>query len=382
MDLRRIRPTWAEVDLDAIAHNTAQLRRLTNPAAKLMAVVKADGYGHGAVKVAETALQNGAQWLAVAVLEEALALRQAGITAPILVLGYLQPGQADTAAVYDLRLTVYDLDSARALDQWGRALGRQVNIHVKVDTGMGRIGLQPDEVVPFMQAVGELKGLHLEGLFTHFATADEADRSFTERQFATFQRVLAQVEGAGITVPIRHAANTAALIVHPQTHLDMVRAGIALYGLPPSGQVEWPVELRPAMTWKTRISHFKTVPEGTPISYGRTYRTSREDERIATLPVGYADGYSRRLSNTGRVLVGGTVCSVVGQVCMDQIMIRVPEDTPVGVGDEAVLMGRQGAAVISADDLAAQLGTIAYEVVCAVGKRVPRIYRQGDQLST
>lgn len=380
MDLRRLRPTWAEVDLDAIAHNVRELRRCADPAARLMAVVKADGYGHGAERVARTALDAGAEWLGVAILEEALALRQAGIAAPILVLGYLAPGQADTAAVYDLNLTVYDLDSAAALDQWGRALGRPVPVHVKVDTGMGRIGLPPQDVLAFVQRLQALPGLQLAGIFTHFATADEPDGAFTGEQFAAFRGVLETLSAAGIEIPLRHAANSAATMRHPGTHLDLVRCGIALYGLRPSPDVAWPADLRPALVWKTRISHLKTVPPGTAVSYGRTYRSSGE-ERIATLPVGYGDGYSRRLSNAGRVLVDGVACPIVGRVCMDQTLVRLPADLPARVGDEAVLLGRQGEAEVSADDLARVLGTINYEIVCDIGKRVPRVYRLGGELS-
>ena len=380
MDLRRLRPTWAEIDLDAIAHNTRELRRLANPGARLMAVVKADGYGHGAERVARAAVAAGADWLGVAILEEALALRQAGIAAPIHVLGYLAPGQADTAAVYDLNLTVYDLESAAALDQWGRALGRPVPVHVKVDTGMGRLGLPPQDVLPYVQRLQGMAGLRLAGIFTHFASADEADAAYTNAQFATFQGVLQTLQAQGIDVPLRHAANSAATLRHPATHLDLVRCGIALYGLRPAAAVAWPADLRPALAWKTRVSHLKTVAPGTAVSYGRTY-TSSAAERIATLPVGYADGYSRRLSNAGRVVLGGVVCPVVGRVCMDQTLVRLPADLPAKVGDEAVLLGSQDGASVTADDLAAQLGTINYEVVCAVGRRVPRVYRQNGEWS-
>lgn len=378
MELVRLRPTWAEIDLNAIQHNVKALRQMAG-GAELMAVVKADGYGHGAVPVAQAALEAGATWLGVATLEEGVELRKAGLTAPILILGYIPPAQADTVVLYDLRATVFHLDLARALAQWGRALMRSVPVHVKIDTGMARVGVQPGAAVDFAGELAKLPQIELEGVFTHMAVADDPTNPFTAEQLARFQDVLTHLRDAGFTPKIRHAANSASILAHPGTHFDLVRAGIALYGQPPDPAVTWPAELRPALTWKTRISFLKTVSPGTSVSYGRTYRAAGS-ERIASLPVGYADGYSRHLSNRGEVLIGGQRCPIVGRVCMDQTMVRVPEGVEANVGDEAVLIGRQGDQEITASEMAGMIGTINYEITCAVSKRVPRVYRRDGQL--
>ncbi len=379
MEAARLRPTWAEVNLDNIRHNVTELRRLA-PDAQFMAVVKADGYGHGAVPVARTALEAGATWLAVATLEEGVDLRKAGLTAPILVLGYIPPIQADTVVLYDLHPTVFHLDLVQALAQWGRALMRQVPVHVKVDTGMGRIGVRPEGLVEFVKAAKAFPQIELEGVFTHLATADEPDNDYAATQIARFSEALAGLREAGFTPKFRHACNSAGLMLHPAGHLDMVRAGIAIYGLAPDPAVAWPVQLKPALTWKTRIGMLKTVEPGTPVSYGSTYRAAGR-ERIASLPVGYADGYFRLNSNRGEVLVGGRRCPVIGRVCMDQTMVRLPDDLEAKVGDEVVLLGEQGGEQITAADIAHTVGTINYEVVCAISKRVPRVYwKDGERL--
>lgn len=372
MEAARLRPTWAEVNLDTIRHNVTVLRELA-PHAQFMAVVKADGYGHGAVPVARAALEAGATWLAVATLEEGVDLRKAGLSAPILVLGYIPPIQADTVVLYDLHPAVFHLDLVLALAQWGRALMRQVPVHVKVDTGMGRIGVTPAGLVEFVKAAKTYPQIELEGVFTHLATADEPENDYAATQLTRFAEALTALRDAGFTPKYRHACNSAGLMLHPEGHLDMVRAGIALYGLAPDPSVIWPVELRPALTWKTRIGMLKTVEPGTPVSYGCTYRAQGR-ERIASLPVGYADGYFRLNSNRGEVLIGGRRCPVVGRVCMDQTLVRLPDDLEAKVGDEVVLLGEQGGEQITAADIARTVGTINYEVVCAISKRVPRVY--------
>lgn len=372
MELARLRPTWAEINLDHIGHNITELRRLA-PGAQLMAVVKADGYGHGAVPVARAALEAGAAWLAVATLEEGVDLRKAGLTVPILVLGYIPPIQADTVVLYDLHPSLFHLDLAQALAQWGRALMRQVPVHVKVDTGMGRIGVSPSGLADFVKAVKALPQIELEGVFTHLATADEPGNDYTATQIARFRAALGALADAGYTPKYRHTCNSAGIMLHPAGHFDLVRAGIAMYGLAPDPGVQWPADLRPALTWKTRVGMIKTVESGTAISYGCTYRAEQR-ERVASLPIGYADGYFRLNSNRSEVLIGGRRCPVVGRVCMDQTMVRVPEDLDVKVGDEVVLLGEQGDARITAGDLAAAASTINYEVVCAISKRVPRVY--------
>lgn len=374
VDPTNLRPTWAEVNLDNIAYNVRLLRGRTAPGARFMAVVKADGYGHGAVQVAGTALKNGADWLAVAIIDEGILLRREGFTAPILVLGYTPPEQAGRGVAHDLTLTVYRRDLAEALARAGSAAGKTARVHVKVDTGMGRIGLEPErEAVEFIASLSDLPNLEVEGLFTHFAVADSLDKSFTREQFSRFRRLIDDLEKRGIHIPVKHAANSAAIIDLPETHLDMVRAGIAMYGLAPSSEVGTDIGLRPAMEWKTRIAHVKKISPGTSVSYGRKY-VAEEETVVATLPVGYADGYSRAWSNRGTVIVGGRRAPVIGRVCMDQTMIALPPDTAAAVGDEVVLMGRQGEAAVTADDLAEGLGTINYEITCLVGKRVPRVY--------
>ncbi len=375
---------WAEIDLDAIAHNVRELRRITRPSARLMAVVKADGYGHGAEAVARTALANGADMLAVARIDEGVQLRRAGIDAPILVMGPTFPGFTDRIIDYDLIQGVTSLASARELA--ARAVQRKavIPVHIKVDSGMGRLGLVPDcgapgrdarlPAVEEVRALSHLDGLHLEGIFTHFAAADETDKSFAELQLDIFSTFLDRLSRAGIDCGLRHAANSAAVIDLPRAHLDAVRPGIALYGLYPSRAVDLSkVELRPALALKSRILQVKEVPAGFPVSYGMTWQAPCAT-RIATVATGYADGIQRRLSNRGRMLVHGVEVPIVGRVCMDLIMLDVGAVEGVAVGDEVVIIGRQGDAEISADTVADLLDTINYEVVFTNFARVPRRY--------
>jgi len=376
MNLDRMRPTWAEIDLSAIARNVAALRSVSK-APHFMAVVKANGYGHGAVQVAKTALESGADWLGVATVEEGVELRRAGITAPILVLGLVVPGQADTVIMYDLSVALFDLGLARALSQWARPIMRKAKVHLKVDTGMSRVGLPPGKLARMAELLAALPGLEVEGVFTHFAAADEPENDYTAQQIERFNAALAELAEAGIRPAIRHAANSAGLLLHPEADYDLVRGGIALYGLPPDPAVTWPVDLTPALTWKTRVGQVKRVEAGTPVSYGCTYRTTGE-EQIATLPVGYADGLFRLLSNKGQVLIQGRRAQIIGRICMDQTLIRVPDEIQAKVGDEVVLIGRQGDEAITASEMAGWIGTINYEVLCAVSGRVPRIYRDGN----
>ena len=378
---------WAEIDLSAIAHNVAELRRITRPAARLMAVVKANGYGHGAVEIARTALANGAEWLGVARLSEAVHLREAGIGAPILIFGYTPPAAAGRLVEYDLRQSVYSLATASAYSAAAAAQGKRIRVHLKVDTGMGRLGLVPAalsgreagraagrEFTREAAEITRLPGLKVEGIFTHFAAADSADRSYAERQLALFLEVVSDLRAAGLEFALRHAANSAAVIQIPESHLDLVRPGIALYGLRPSAETDLSgISIQPAMTLKTRIIHLKSVPAGACISYGMTYRTPTPTV-IATIPAGYADGYRRRFSSKGEMLVGGRRVPVVGRVCMDLTMLDVGALPGVQLEDEVVIFGKQGNESISADDLAQALGTINYEMVCDITARVPRVY--------
>jgi alanine racemase len=378
---------WAEVDLSAIAHNVRELRRLTRPQARVMAVVKANGYGHGALEVARTALANGAEWLGVARLAEAIPLREAGFGAPIMVFGYTPPADAGRLIDYDLRQSVYSLAAARAYSAAAAARSNRIRVHLKVDTGMGRLGMVPaalsgktpghavgEDFIREVTAIARLPGLDAEGIFTHFAASDSADTTYARQQLALFLDVLSALRAAGLEFAVRHAANSAAVIALPESHLDLVRPGIALYGLRPSDEVDLTsISLQPAMALKARIIHLKSVPAGACISYGMTYCTPAPTV-IATIPAGYADGYRRLLSSRGEMLVGGRRVPVVGRVCMDLTMLDVGTVPDACIEDEVVIFGRQGNEFISADDLARELGTINYEIVCDLTTRVPRVY--------
>lgn len=366
-----IRPVWAEVDLTRIRHNIQVVKEQLKPQTKLMAVVKANGYGHGAVRVAKTALECGVQWIGVAIVEEGMALRQAGITCPILVLGASPVEQAPLVVANGLTATLCTWDEAVALSQAAQAIGTVAQAHVKVDTGMGRLGLLPEEVIPFLVKVRELPALRISGLFTHFATADECDRSYFQAQYRTFSRIVEEVKRQGIDIPLIHAANSAAAITAPDSEFDMVRLGAAIYGLQPAPLLKV-LDLKPALSLKARVSYVHRVPEGSGISYGRRYVAAR-NTKIATIPVGYADGYSRLLSNKAEVLIHGKRFRISGNICMDQFMVDVG-DEPVQLGDEVVLIGRQGEEEVTASELAEIMGTIHYEVVCLLSERVPRVY--------
>jgi alanine racemase len=377
----------AEIDLDAVATNTRELRRVTRPEARLLVAVKANAYGHGLVAVARQALGSGADALGVARMPEALLLRDAGIDAPVLIFGFTPPSDVEALVRHDLIQTVYALETARAYSERIGKSGGRLKVHLKVDTGMGRLGILPDSrryVEPGMpvsdHAIGEvlaiaaLNELALEGIFTHFASSDSADKGFAEQQFDRFMAFLDQLKHAGIEFEVRHAANSGAIIDMPHTHLDMVRAGVSLYGLYPSDEVDKSrIDLTPVMTLKARIVHLKKVPAGFPVSYGMTHRTPSPTV-IATVPVGYADGFNRRLSNRGHLLVRGHKAPIVGRVCMDLTMIDVGHIPGVALEDEVVILGRQANAAITADDLAGLLGTINYEITSAITARVPRVF--------
>jgi len=368
-----IRPTKAVVDLGAIAFNIRSLRGHIGPGPRLMAVVKADAYGHGLIPVAKAAAKAGADWLGVALLEEAIALRRADVELPILVLGEALGDGADLYIQYDVRATVCSLDSLLALNRAAEQSDTKARVHVKVDTGMGRIGLSPDDVLPFIERAQSLKNIEIEGLFSHFASADEQDKAFSFEQLNRFKGVVSTLEGRGIQIPIKHFAGSAATIDIPESHFDMVRPGISIYGAYPSEEVDHSVPLKPAMTMKTAITFLKEVQKGTSISYGRTFITGKRS-RIATLPVGYGDGYPRLLSNKGEVLVGGRRAPVVGRVCMDMTLVDASHVDEAEVGTDVVLFGRQGDAEIHVDEVAAKAGTISYEILCNITKRVPREY--------
>jgi alanine racemase len=377
---------WAEIDLKAIAHNVAELRRITQPKARLMAVVKANGYGHGTIEVAQCALQNGAETLGVARIEEGIRIREAGIKAPVLIFGYTLPDRADDLLKYELTTCVYTAASARKLSRTAAALGKKIKAHLKVDTGMGRLGQLPQNFEPDHStaiaadaieetlAIAGLEGLELEGIWTHFASADSADKSYAEKQLHLFKDYLKHLSKAGLNPPVRHAANSAALMDMPQSHFDMVRPGIAIYGLYPSDEVrKKKLTLKPAMALKARIIHLKKVPAGFKVSYGSTHET-QQPTAIATVPVGYADGLNRLLSSRGQMLVHGQRVPIIGRVCMDLTMLDVGSIENVQPGDEVVVFGQQGNETLSVDEMAGLLNTINYEIVSTITARVPRVY--------
>jgi alanine racemase len=364
------RPTWVEIDLDAIANNVRLLASMAAPA-KILAVLKADAYGHGMGKVARTVLNNGAGWVGVATLGEAISLRQAGIDAPILVMSYMPAWQAHEAITHHVTATIFTPELARAFSRAAQDLNQTAIVHVKVDSGMGRLGLLPHEVLPFLQAIN-LPGLKVEGLYTHLATADETDLSYACEQLRRFNELLAQLDKAGLRPPLVHACNTAGLTNLPEGRFDMVRPGIGLYGLPPSADTPLPAGFKPALTFKSTVGQVKTLPPGSPVGYGATYYT-QDQETIAVIPVGYADGFRRGPRTWGQVLVKGQRAPLVGRVSMDQAAINVSHIPNVRQGDEVVLIGRQGDEVLTAEEVAQNLGTINYEVVSELLARIPRI---------
>jgi alanine racemase len=362
--------------LAAFAANLRAVKDLVGPRVKVMAVVKADAYGHGAVRLAQVAAANGAEQLAVATLDEAVTLREAGLKLPILVLGTSIPGDGVEEAVErGIAQALCTVELAEALSRAAARRGKAALAHLKVDTGMSRIGVRPHEAVPFMERVGRLPGLRLEGIFSHFAAADEPDNVYTELQFRRFQDTLAALAKAGYTFPHRHIANSAAILDHPEMHLDMVRPGCILFGSWPSEKTQRKISLKPTLALKTRIVFLKRVSAGTPVSYGLTYKAPAE-RLLATLPVGYADGYRRGLSNKASVLVRGVRAPIVGRVCMDQCVVDVTAVPGVALGDEVVLIGRQGEEEITAQELADLLGTLDLELFCGIAPRVPRVYRE------
>lgn len=371
--MSRTRSAWVEVDTYAIARNVRALKSCVPASTAFMAVVKADGYGHGAARAASAALSAGADRLGVATIDEAVALREAGITAPIGVLGEPPIEAAASLVEHDVTATVTTREFARALDAAAAAAGRTAAFHLKVDTGMNRIGVPWDRAFETVAEFGELASLEMEGVLTHFATADEPGSPYFALQLERFVGVLEQLTAAGRRPALAHAANSAATILHPAAHFDMVRCGIAMYGLHPSPATSGAIDLEPAMSVKARVSLVKRVGPGDGVSYGLTWR-AEAPTTIATLPLGYADGVHRVLSDRMEVLIGGRRCRQVGRVCMDQLMVAVPDGVAVSQDDEAVLVGVQGCERIGMDELATRAGTINYEMACGFALRLDRSF--------
>ncbi|HLG29031.1 MAG TPA: alanine racemase [Candidatus Brocadiales bacterium] len=370
------RPTWVEIDLDAIAHNVRAVCKKIGEDIKILAVVKADAYGHGAIETSRVLLKNGVELLGVAIPEEGIELRQAGINASIIILGSLLPEQLDSVVAFSLTPTICDRLIAKELSYRAQKLHRKLKIHIKVDTGMRRLGVWHEDAVNFVKEIKHLNNLEIEGIYTHLATSDEEDKGFAYEQIGLFINVLKQLDDQNIHIPLKHVANSGAILDMPASYFNMVRPGLVLYGLYPSNSVSRSIRLQPAMTFKTRIAYIKDVQKGVTIGYGRTYKTSKPS-RVATLPVGYVDGYSRSFSNRGEVIVNGYRAPIIGRVCMDQCIIDVSAVPDVSIGNEVVLYGKSasgGTEEIPVETAANLIGAIPYEIVSTIGKRVPKVY--------
>jgi alanine racemase len=373
------KPNWVEIDLDAIAHNCWEIKKWIGEKTELAAVIKGNAYGHGIAMVAQTALENGATRFAAARVDEGVVVRKTGIEAPIFVLGYVPAAEMETVVRWRITPPIMHWHTAKAVSEISSSQGVVTPVHVKVDTGMGRFGLLPDGVVDFVKRLLELPGIRLEGLYTQFAVADEADKTYTYQQWEVYKKVLKNLEEAGIRIPIRHVCNSAATLNFSEMHLEMVRCGTAIYGHYPSPVTNHSVPLRPAMTLKSRVGRIRTLPPGSSVSYGRTYTTTRPTT-VALVPIGFGDGLSRKLSNKGSVLIRGKRAPIVGRVCMDQCIVDVSGIPEVQQDDEVVLFGRQDGAEITAEEIASLMDSINYVVLAAVSARVPRVYLKGGEV--
>ncbi|WP_346878777.1 MULTISPECIES: alanine racemase [unclassified Clostridium] len=375
-----MRPVWAEINLDTIATNTKNIKKLIGDK-ELIAIVKADCYGHGAVDVVPTLLESGASRLAVAMLTEAIELRENNINAPIVILGYTPLYLGEELINYDIEQTVYDLDYAKELSKIAISLNKKAKIHIAIDTGMGRIGFLPgDDTVKTINEVYNLEGLEVIGIYSHFSTSDEKDKTYTNEQLYKFKKVMADLETLGIEIPLKHISNSGAIIDMPETYLNGVRPGIILYGYYPSKEVSKDnISVKPALTLKAKIAHVKELHKDMYISYGKTFKTNKKTI-VATLPIGYGDGYPRALSENAKVIVNGKFASILGRICMDQCMIDVTDIENVKTGDEVIILGVEGDLKFNADDMAEALGTINYEILCRIKSRIPRVYIKNKEI--
>ncbi len=376
MEPKDLFTSWVETDLNVIENNIRLIMHITQ--SDVMAVVKANGYGHGAIPVAESALRGGATWCAVSQVEEAIILRQSGLNCPLLVLGFTPSNRLSEAIKQDISLTFWSKKQIQEIMKSAQAMGQKAKVHLRVDTGMGLLGAQAEAVEDIVRLAYGLDGVQITGMFTNFARADEPGIDTTIAQLNTFLNILSRLESAGLRPPIVHAANSAATLVNPETHLDLVRIGSAMYGFHSSPECLLPEGFFPALTWKTQLSQIKTLPPGRGLSYGHVYITQR-NEHIGTLPVGYADGL--RSFDGNKVLIRGREVPVVGRVCMDQSLVQLDNVPDAEVGDEVVLIGRQGEMQISAEQVAKRWGVINYEVTCGISARVPRLYGEGQSPS-
>lgn len=375
-----MRPVWAEINLDTIATNTKNIKKLIGDK-ELIAIVKADCYGHGAVDVVPTLLESGASRLAVAMLTEAIELRENNINAPIVILGYTPLYLGEELINYDIEQTVYDLDYAKELSKIALSLNKKAKIHIAIDTGMGRIGFLPgDDTVKTINEVYNLEGLEVIGIYSHFSTSDEKDKSYANEQLFKFKKVMADLKALGIEIPLKHISNSGAIIDMPETYLNGVRPGIILYGYYPSNEVSKDnISVKPALTLKAKIAHVKELHKDMYISYGKTFKTNKKTI-VATLPIGYGDGYPRALSENAKVIVNGKFASILGRICMDQCMIDVTDIENIKTGDEVIILGGEGDLKFNADDMAEALGTINYEILCRIKSRIPRVYIKNKEV--
>ncbi len=375
-----MRPVWAEINLDTIATNTKNIKKLVGDK-ELIAIVKADCYGHGAVDVVPTLLENGASRLAVAMLTEAIELRENNINAPIVILGYTPLYLGEELINYDIEQTIYDLDYAKELSKIALSLNKKAKIHIAIDTGMGRIGFLPgDDTVKTINEVYNLEGLEVIGIYSHFSTSDEKDKSYANEQLFKFKKVMADLKALGIEIPLKHISNSGAIIDMPETYLNGVRPGIILYGYYPSKEVSKDnLSVKPALTLKAKVAHVKELHKDMYISYGKTFKTNKKTI-VATLPIGYGDGYPRALSENAKVIVNGKFASILGRICMDQCMIDVTDIENIKTGDEVIILGGEGDLKFNADDMAEALGTINYEILCRIKSRIPRVYIKNKEV--
>lgn len=365
------RAVWAEIDMNALEDNIRNIKSCIKGNAKFCAVVKANAYGHGAIEVAKKAVEMGADYLAAAVIDEAIELRKAGFTTPILILGATPLECAALLVDYDITQAVFTVEQAKAISAEAMRRGKAAKVHVKVDTGMSRIGVRPEVAGEFAKEISELPNITVEGVFSHFALADVKDKSFAHKQLDNFKLALGKIEEAGVKVAIRHIANSAAILEMPEAHFDMVRAGIILYGLWPSDEVEHVIELKQVLKLCAKVVYMKTLHEGESISYGCTF-TAKRESRIGTLPLGYADGYTRLFTGKAQVEFNGKRAPIAGRICMDQCMADFTDIPEINQGDTVVLYGSD---TLTTDEAAGWLGTINYELPCMLSPRVPRIYK-------
>src|SRR5690554_690244 len=376
-----VRPTYVEINLDNLSHSFREIQKIVKTGTIVMPVIKANGYGHGSIELGRMYKELGAERVAVSLLNEGIELRRAGLDLPILVLNYTPGGQMKEVAAYDLTQAIYRYEDAKALSEAAGEMGKTAKIHIKIDSGMGRLGFLPnEESVEEILRLKDLENIEIEGIFTHFAKADELDKTVTRDQYRKYSWTLEELEKKGFSPPIKHVSNSAAIIDLPEYNLDMVRPGIMLYGYYPSEEVDKSrIELRPAMTLKAVVSNIKTVPEGTGISYGHLYEAPRES-RIATVPIGYADGYTRMLTGKAEAHVGGGLAPIAGKICMDQLMLDVTDIPNVEIGDQVVFFGEGLEDYPTVDQVAEKLGTINYEIVCMMGRRLPRVYKKDGKI--